>query len=425
MSVELDVAPGLRGLPDGLPRLLPVDRRLFHDGLRTSGQHPPIESQLKAFEEFPTEITGPTVWEGKDMMSNPQDWIHQWTAAELDELLQAVDRYNASGLPLTHISKNNFRLPTLEPLLQEIRDDILNGKGFIVFRGLPIEEWGRYKAAVAIMGLSVHLGYLLSQNKLGLILGHVTNQGADWHNDLDKIKISATNAPQFYHTDEADIVGLLFCAPGETGGASGCASAHTVWNSLVKERPDVARTLASSNWYVDRKGEVTPGQEPWFKNPIFMVEPGGKERVYVKYAVLFPWGCCDLLNLDQRWDPYFVKSLARFSNRGLIPPLSAEQLEAMDVLQATCEKHGFEYNCEVGDMQFVSCCQTFHSRTAFTDALPPRPPRYLLRTWVGTPEHEGGWCLPFHDSCHPKRGGIQVDSTAPAADPLTTAGGTG
>jgi hypothetical protein len=45
----------------------------------------------------------------------------------------------------------------------------------------------------------------------------------------------------------------------------------------------VAKTLASPIWYVDRKGEVTDGQEPWFKNPIFMVEPGGKERVYVKY----------------------------------------------------------------------------------------------------------------------------------------------
>ncbi|KAG5918708.1 hypothetical protein E4U42_006760 [Claviceps africana] len=393
-------------MPDGLPRLLPVDRRRFHDGLRTSGQHPPIESQLKDFEEFPTEYTGSTVWEGKDMIHNPQDWIHQWTAAELDELLQAADRFNASRLPLTHISKTNFRLPTLEPLLQDIRHDILNGKGFIVFRGLPIEEWGRYKAAVVTMGLSVHLGYLVSQNKLGLILGHVTNQGADWHNDLDKIKISATNAPQFYHTDETDIVGLLFCAPGETGGASGCASAHTVWNSLVKERPDVARILTRSIWHVDRKGEVTPGQEPWFKNPIFMVEPGGKERVYVK------------------WDPYFVKSLKRFSDRGLIPALSAEQLEAMDVLQATCEKHGFEYNCQVGDIQFVSCCHTFHSRTAFTDALPPKPPRYLLRTWIATPEHEGGWCLPFHDSCYPKRGGIQVDDAPPEADPLTTAGGT-
>jgi hypothetical protein len=71
----------------------------------------------------------------------------------------------------------------------------LNGRGFIVFSGLPIDKWGRYKAAVVTMGLSVHFGYLVSQNKLGLILGHVTNQGADYHNDLDKIKISATNAP--------------------------------------------------------------------------------------------------------------------------------------------------------------------------------------------------------------------------------------
>lgn len=93
------------------------------------------------------------------------------------------------------VAQNDFQLPTLEPKLQAIRDDILNGRGFIVFRGLPINEWGRYKSAVVTMGLSAHLGYLLSQNKLGLVLGHVTNQGADWHNDLDKIKISATNAP--------------------------------------------------------------------------------------------------------------------------------------------------------------------------------------------------------------------------------------
>ncbi|KAB8226238.1 taurine catabolism dioxygenase TauD [Aspergillus novoparasiticus] len=406
MSIDLDVAPALRGLPAGLPRLVPVDRKLFPDGLRTSGQHPPIDGQLRHFEEFPREITGPTVWTPEQMVDHPEEWIHNWTEFELEELRQAVEGFIISGTPLVSINKSNFRLPTLESTLQDIRNDILNGRGFVVFRGLPISRWGRYKAAVATMGLSVHFGYLLSQNKLGLILGHVTNQGADYHNSLDKIKISATNAPQFYHTDETDIVGLLFCAPGETGGASGCASAHTVWNALMKERPDVAKTLASPIWYVDRKGEVTDGQEPWFKNPVFMVEPGGKERVYVK------------------WDPYFVKSLTRFSDKGLIPPLSAEQLEAMKVLEETCQRNGIVYDCEIGDIQFVSCCQTFHSRTGFTDPPPPQPQRYLLRTWIGTPEHEGGWCLPFHDSCYPKRGGIQVDNTPPAADPLTTAGGT-
>jgi len=103
--------------------------------------------------------------------------------------------------------------------------------------------------------------------------------------------------------------------------------------------------------------------------------------------------------------------------------LSNEQKEAMEVLESYCQKNGLLYDCEVGDIQFDSCCQTFHSRTGFTDPPPPKPPRYLLRTWIGTPEHEGGWCLPFHDSTVPKRGGIQVDNTPPTADPLVTAGG--
>ena len=90
--------------------------------------------------------------------------------------------------------QNTFRIPKFEPQLQKYRDDILNGSGFVVFRGLPMEKWGKYKAAVATMGISVHFGYLLSQNKLGLVLGHVTNQGADVKN-LHFIKISATNEP--------------------------------------------------------------------------------------------------------------------------------------------------------------------------------------------------------------------------------------
>ncbi|KAM3503831.1 hypothetical protein MY10362_003945 [Beauveria mimosiformis] len=406
MAATLDVSPGLRGLPRGLPYHQPIDRKAFPDGLRTSGQHPPIESQIRPFEAFPTEITGPTVWEGREMATRHDEWAHHWTESELNELLQAVNAFTVSGIPLININKHNFHIPNVTRTLQAVRHDILNGRGFVLFRGLPVQEWGRQKAAVAMMGISAHLGYLLSQNKLGQVLGHVTNLDADYKNSLDKVKIAATNAAQLFHTDEADIVGLLFCAPGETGGLSGCASAHTVWNALIKERPDVARLLASPIWYFDRKGEITAGQEPWIKVPVFYLEPGGQERIYVK------------------WDPYFVKSLTRYSDAGLIPALSPAQIEAMDVLEATCARHGFEYACDVGDMQFVSCCQTFHSRTAFVDALPPKPPRHLLRTWVGTPEHEGGWCLPFHDSFHPKRGGIQVDSTPPTANALVASGGT-
>lgn len=350
MAATTEVAPGLRGLPAGLPYHQPVDRKVFPDGLRTSGQHPPVESQLRPFEAFPTEITGPTIWEGSVISKRQEEWVHVWSENELNELLQAVDAFTISGIPLININKVhtlpfhsypsssasfssltssllfsfqpsyaplpsvrqdaniiqfNFHIPNISRTLHVARNDILNGRGFVLFRGLPVDKWGRQKAAIAMMGVSAHLGYLLSQNKLGQLLGHVTNLDADWKNSLDKVKIAATNAAyvslslfspntikensqqlthisQLHHTDEADIVGLLFCAPGETGGASGCASAHTVWNALMKERPDVAKTLASPIWYFDRKGEITAGQEPWIKVPVFYLEPGGQERVYVK-----------------------------------------------------------------------------------------------------------------------------------------------
>lgn len=111
MSVATGVSLGLRGLPDGLPRLTPVDRRFFADGLRTSGQHPPIESQLRSFDQFPKRITGPTVWTPEEMADNPDKWIHKWTSSELAELERAVDAFTSSGIPLVNISKVSLVYP--------------------------------------------------------------------------------------------------------------------------------------------------------------------------------------------------------------------------------------------------------------------------------------------------------------------------
>jgi hypothetical protein len=105
MLFKMNVAPALRGLPAGLPRVVPVDHKLFPNGLRTSSQHPPIESQLHPFEEFPRNITGPTAWTREHMIQHPEQWIHRWMEPELAELLQAVDTFIASGVPLTSISK--------------------------------------------------------------------------------------------------------------------------------------------------------------------------------------------------------------------------------------------------------------------------------------------------------------------------------
>ncbi|KAF2685906.1 taurine catabolism dioxygenase-like protein TauD [Lentithecium fluviatile CBS 122367] len=371
-------------------------RSIYPDGIKTSGQHPPLYDLLHPYEDFPKEITGPTVWNAAEYKNNPERWTHPFSAEEIQEISEAADAFIASKTPLTGISQENFKLPTFGAFLGTLRKELIDGKGFILFKNLPVTEWGNHKSAVAYMGLGTYLGYFVSQNSRGHVLGHVKDLGED-SMQIDKVRIYRTNARQFFHADDADLVGLLCVAKALEGGESDLVSSHSVWNALQREHPDVARLLTEPVWYFDRKGETSKGEEEWIRTAVFYLEKGGSPRVYSK------------------WDPYYIRSLTRFSSAGLIPPLSEAQKRAADILEATCVQHSLHMILDIGDIQFLSNNHVLHARTAYKDFPPPAPRRHLMRLWLSTPEEEGGWRLPFHDSKEKKRGGIQVDDTPPVA----------
>ncbi|KAG8528470.1 uncharacterized protein KY384_007388 [Bacidia gigantensis] len=377
------------------------------DGLITSGQHPPIYEALKQYEDFPKHIDGRTVWRTEDYKDNPERWTHRFTSEEINELSDTADKFSQSGVPLTTISKASFPLPTFSAYLESVRDDLVNGKGFILFKGFPVSEWGAHKSAIAYMGLGVHLGHLVSQNGRGHVLGHVKDLGED-ATQIDKVRIYRTNARQFFHQDSSDLVGLLCLSRALSGGESDIVSVHHVYNILQHSHPDVVRTLTQPIWYFDRKGEVSTGQDPFIRAPVLYLEreaPSGKEP-----------------RVSSKWDPYYVRSLSRFSDPpvSLIPPLSEEQKYAMDVLERVCQEEALHMVLEVGDLQFVSNLHVLHARTAYRDHAPPKPRRHLMRLWLSNPEGEGegkgGWRLPFHDSGFERRGGIQVNDVAAVAN---------
>lgn len=158
------------------------------------------------------------------------------------------------------------------------------------------------------------------------------------------------------------------------------------------------KTLTEPIWYFDRKGETSKGQEEYIRASVVYLERGDDNpRVFVK------------------WDPYYVRSLTRFSDAGIIPPLSDRQNEALNVLEATCNRVALHMVLDIGDIQFVANTHVLHARTAYKDHAPPAPRRHLMRLWLATPEGEGGWRVPFWDSFEKKRGGIQVDDQAPVA----------
>ena len=260
-----------------------VPRNIFPDGIRTSGQHEPLYELLHPYSHFPKLITGPTVWSKANYLDHSERWTHYFSEAEIQEISDAADQFVASKTPLTGITKEKFELPEFSKFLEPLRTELINGKGFVLFKGLPVRAWGNSKSAVAYMGLGTYLGYFVSQNSRGHVLGHVKDLGED-SSQIDEVRIYRTNARQFFHSDEADIVGLLCVAKAFEGGESDLVSSHAVWNDLQIHNPDVAELLTQPIWYFDRKGEESKGQKGWIRTAIFQIEAGENDRVFSKYG---------------------------------------------------------------------------------------------------------------------------------------------
>jgi hypothetical protein len=251
-----EAQPGTRPRPSKRNDNAP--RHAVPDGIRTTGQHPPLYDLLKPYTAFPKTITGPTVWLASDFAPHPSRWIHPLTPSEITELSFAADAFLTSSTPLEGISQQTFPLPTLAPTLTALRNDLLNGKGFILFKHFPTHLWTPHKTAVAYMGLGTYLGYPISQNGRGHVLGHVKDVGDD-PEQIASVRIYRTAARQFFHADDGDIVGLLCVHRAQEGGESDIVSVHRVWNVLQEEYPEVAEVLTRPVWYFVRMGVVGEG----------------------------------------------------------------------------------------------------------------------------------------------------------------------
>ncbi|EST09330.1 Taurine catabolism dioxygenase TauD/TfdA [Kalmanozyma brasiliensis GHG001] len=368
----------------------------------TSGQHDADASLLTPYSELPKEITGPTVWDAASYKGaeNAAKWVHTFNEHQISQLESAAQLWLESGRELGEIERSTFPLPSdLVATLTELRQRLITGHGFYLFKGLPTKRWGNRLSAIAYLGLGSYLGNVVSQNRYGHILGHVKDLGED-PTAIDKVRIYRTNARQFFHTDSSGgIVGLLCLHKAVEGGESDIVSSHAVWNHLQANRPDVAELLASNIWHFDRKGEVSTlngTQNGWVTRPIVHLRRGQPAN-----------------RLILTYDPYYLKSIQRHVDAGLIPQLSDKQKEAMQVLEDTAKELSLHMVLDVGDIQFVSDVHVLHARTEYKDPAPPAPRRHLYRLWLAVPTAEGGWENAYPDNGLQRRGGIQVNDTKP------------
>src|SRR6266446_2681135 len=85
-------------------------------------------------------IEGPSAWIGADMRGREAEWSYRLSPAEIAEIETAVQAVQARGLDIAEIRREDFPLPTLGPVLDRLRAEVLYGRGFALLRGLPVED---------------------------------------------------------------------------------------------------------------------------------------------------------------------------------------------------------------------------------------------------------------------------------------------
>jgi hypothetical protein len=299
-------------------------------------------------------LVDPAGWTARELASDDR-WVYVLSSTEIEEICLAVPNVERRGREILKITRDNFDLPTLDHGLALLHDEILEGRGFVVIRGLPIDQFSKTQAAIAFWGMGCRFGRATSQNGKGHMLGHVKDFGGDYKDPA--VRGYQTNAEMSFHSDQCDTVALLCVQPSKSGGASRIASLVTIYNEMLKIRPDLVRAL-TEDFYLSRHGEIPPGEPPWYKLPVFSFQDGyfaGRgASTHVRKAQGLPG----------------------------VPPFTNAQIEAFDLFAETARNTYFDMDFRPGDIQLLNNHVTVHTRSEFEDWPEQERKRHLMRLWL-------------------------------------------
>lgn len=298
-------------------------------------------------------------WRAADV-ADPGAWTEVLSQDEVAELDGAIAHARGVSDDLLAIGPGDFPLTTLGPRLKAIERELMDGRGFVLIRGLPRERWTNDDMCLAYWGIGAHLGRPWPQNHFGHLLGDVTDQGKTFDdptargNELGGIGLD-------FHCDGSDLVGLMCLATGASGGASAVANSVALHNDMVRERPDLAAELYRPQPY-DMRGEQRPGARGWYEVPVF-TDHGG--RLFVRLIRAY------ILASQRHADA---------------PRLSETAREGLEWIQARAQSGAYSVFMDFrpGDMQFINNYHVLHGRAPYTDDRDAGKVRHLKRLWLET-----------------------------------------
>jgi Taurine catabolism dioxygenase TauD, TfdA family len=359
-----------------------------------------LQSTMTVYADVPAtlvhrvRIEHPSAWNVADFKS-PADYTIELSRAQLADVADAMQRIKADGLTLETLRREHFEVRSLQPVIDEIRHQISEGRGFVVLHRLPVEDYTKDELGLIFWGIGTHLGRGVSQSVMGDRLGHVKDFSRE-----DPLARAYRNKQELSpHTDLADLVGLACLRDAMSGGVTRLTSAVSMHNVMLAECPDVLERLYRG-YVFHRGGEEQPGDLPYtpYRVPIYS-NVGGK--VSVRY----------------------VRSYVEAGETAVGRRMGEDELAVLDSFEQISKRPELmlEFTLRPGEMYFLNNYTILHARTAFDDGDAAEDDRrHLLRLWLEAP-----WMRQVHSHVHLFESGVgiaAVSGRTPSFDwrPLTS-----
>ncbi|KAK0636401.1 hypothetical protein B0T17DRAFT_503857 [Bombardia bombarda] len=283
---------------------------------------------------------------------------------------QGLKEFKALGLDGDAVSSDNFPLPKARKQLEQAGDDIHNGRGFAVIRGVSTAKYTVEDNVTIFLGIASYIGSQRGvQDRRGNMLTHVTDSKA-WSSPHELRHGIHTNTGLAWHTDMgADILALHVRALAQKGGATFVASSWTIYRELMMSHPEILTVLSKAEWPI----QISGNPPRHILAPLLQVF---EDKIYISV------------------DPgrLGVHPVTARSGLGLsIPDLTPLQHEALAVLSRLASKFRLCLDIIPGDMVFINNWSILHARDSYIDPE-DGPRRHIVRLWCRNPTL--GWDIP-------------------------------
>lgn len=309
-------------------------------------------------QRVPPALAGRAVWTATELNAD-RSWSCDLTAVEIDELLAATRAAAALGKPLGQLRRGDYRLPGLQARFAALSRELEHGRGFVLVRGLPVQDLGDEQCRLLFWGIGLQLGLPVSQSRLENYIAEVKDIG-------ERMGQATTRAyraggPLRFHTDQCDVLGLLCIREAVSGGHSRIVSSGAIHNAVRERRPDLLSALYRPVGF-SRQGEEVAGEMPWYPRPIF------DRAVTGQFTSVFSLS--------------YIESAQRMAG---VPRLDAAQSEALRLVARLADELSATIALRRGDLQFFNNHVVYHARTDYVDHVEPAHRRTQLRLWLAVP----------------------------------------